>query len=164
MPAIRSSQKKSGVTVRTLKGTNVFPETSAQNSQGFGGDNIAAGTGGTLLSAPGAGFAWVITSLFVSASCAVAGGVRVSLTGNLAVVFSAPAGGSTSLSQQLISQPLAIAANTSFGYSSTSTGAAGSVFSISGTAYKATVATVFNPQAAQVIGVPIDSDPAGDIG
>jgi hypothetical protein len=164
MAAIRSMQRKCGVHVRTLKGTPVFPETSAQNSQGFGKDNESAGNAQNLLAAPGAGFCWVITTLVVSSDAGNGIGVRVAFSGGLAALFPATADTSAQPPQTLVSAPFAMPANTAFGYTSTQLVAAGTHFSISGTAYKATVANVFNAQSAQVIGVPIDSDPAGDIG
>src|SRR5438270_13676932 len=91
--AIRSLQKKAKLTVRTLKGASVFPETSAQNSTPFGVDNATAGAAGAnFLSAPGAGFCWVITSLIVSFNVGPSNTVRVTFTGGLAAQASAPAG------------------------------------------------------------------------
>jgi hypothetical protein len=158
--ALRSLQSKSGITLRTRKGANVFPETSPQNSQAFGADNVSGGA--TLLAAPGAGFCWVITSLVVSLNPGVGNTVRITFTGGLAAQATMPTGGTAPAPAPaaLVNSPTAMAANASFGYTVSGTGTA----SISGTAYKATVASVFNPQSAQVIATPIDSDPAGDIG
>jgi|SRR5882724_3566893 len=166
MPAIqrRSLQSKAGITIRTRKGASVLPETSPQNAVAFGADNLTAGNGTNFLAAPGAGFAWIITSLVVTSDAASGYGVRVTFTGGLAALFQSIVGGTVPPGQSLIAGPFAVAANTAFGCGSTLIGAGPVHYSVSGTAYKATVASIFNPQATQVIGVPIDSDPSADLG
>src|SRR5947207_1051102 len=121
MPVIsrRSLQAKGGISIRTRKGAPVFPESSPQNAVAFGVDNLAAGSNQNLLAAPGAGFCWVITSLFVS-SDASGNGVRVNFTGGFAAVFNSPTNSVPCPGpQQLIAAPAAIAANTIFNVSTT---------------------------------------------
>lgn len=161
--ARRSLQSITGITLRTRKGTPILPESSPQNSQSFGVSNQTAGSGpSSLLAAPGAGFCWVITSLYVSTDITQqgtnVGSILVHFTGNISV----SAGGVAPLS--LISVPTAVAANTSFQIDQATVGPAGTHFTVTGTAYKATVATVTNPDTSQVIATPIDSNPAGDLG
>lgn len=163
---IRTQQRKNGITLRTRQGTPIAGESDPRNSVAFGADNVASGSGATFLAAPGAGKQWVITSLVISVDSVAGAGVRVSFTGGLAAVFAIPSG-ATSPSPapaQLITQPMAVAVNTSFGCSSTATGTGTLHYSVSGTAYKATVPTITNPDLAQVIATSIDSDPAADLG
>ena len=157
--ARRSAQSKTGVTIRTRKGSPIFAETSPQNAQPFGADNITAGAaGGNFFAAPGAGFCWVVTSLTVTFNVVAGGGGRVVFTGGMAAVSGA---GSVIT---LLNAPTAMPANSAFGYSSTNIGTSGTTFSVSGSAYKATVGSVFNAQGAQVVATTIDSDPAADLG
>jgi hypothetical protein len=162
--ARRSLQGKSGTTIRTKKGTAVAPESSPSNTVSFGvTDN--AGNSGVFLGAPGAGKAWVITSLFVSMSSVPGAGCRVTVGGTLNAISFLPAGGTGTVSpQQLISSPSQMGTNASVGYTSASTGSGGVLFSIAGTAYVATISGATTPDTGQVIAIPIDSDPSTDLG
>lgn len=162
MPVIRRGlQSKVGITIRTRKGSAIFPETSPQNTVAFGLNAGGAG-GANFLAAPGAGFCWVITSLVCSFLPTAGNTVTVQFTGGLAAQASQ---NSTSTTPQvpavLVNAPTAMPANTAFGYT---IGGTGGTVSISGTAYKATIGTTFNAIPGQVTAIPIDSNPSADIG
>jgi hypothetical protein len=161
MSATKRASGRTGTTVRTRQGVNIFPETSPQNSQAFGLDAGSAG-GANFLAAPGAGFCWVITSLVVSFNPALGNTIRVQFTGGLSAQAFQPSSGTapTPPPATVVTSPTAMPANSAFGYTITGSG----TVSISGTAYKATIATITNPQTAQLITTPIDSDPSTDLG
>ena len=155
---MRSAQGKTGITIRTRQGTNIFPESSPQLIIPFGAA-LTAGGGTNFLAAPGAGFCWVVTFMTISSDAGTQGGVSVTFTGGLACTIT----GSTP--QTLISSPVGTNANVAFGCSSSLFGGSGPVhFSVSGTAYKATVVTATNPSPSQLIATAIDSDTPTDLG
>ena len=164
MPTPFRISGRTGITIRTRTGTPVFSEDAKQNVVPFGCNNVLSPAGATLLAAPGAGKQWVITSLYFSSDITIIGtptssgnSVTVVVGGLLSATLGGPGG------IQMITAPFAGAINTSIAVTSTFVGTAPH-YSISGTAYKATAATITNPAPTQLTATTIDSDTATDLG
>jgi hypothetical protein len=160
--AIRSASKRTGITIRTRTGTAIYPENSPQLYVPFGADNIAAGSGSTLLTGPATGKTWIIVSLFVSTDAINGAGLRVQFTGSLAALFQSFGGGAVS-PEQLIIAPFAIG---NVAFACTSTAVAGAChYSVAGSAYQATIpAGSANAQQGQLITIAQDGNPATNLG